>query len=72
MELILVESLDEGAQESLRANPHVRVLSVVERPETAPAAPRVRRKWAGTLSDEAAEGLRKHVEELRNEWERDF
>jgi hypothetical protein len=31
-----------------------------------------KRKWAGSISSATAEAMHKHVETLRNEWERDI
>lgn len=73
MNLVVVEALDEHALESLETNPHIRVVGPVQSSKEAePAPPRVARKWAGSISPESAEAWLKHVEEVRNEWERDF
>ncbi len=34
--------------------------------------PKLKRKWAGTISREAGEKMLKHVEQVRNEWERNL
>ncbi len=75
MGLIVVEALDEHALESLETNPHIRVVGPVQSAvdkDVAAAPPRVVRKWAGSISSESAAAWLKHLEEVRNEWERDF
>lgn len=72
MNLVVVEALDEHALESLETNPHIRVVGPIQSREDAePAAPLVVRSWAGSISPESAEAWLKHVEDVRNEWERD-
>ena len=74
MNLVVVEALDEHALESLETNPHIRVVGPVQssHKETDPVPLRAVRKWAGSISPESAEAWLKHIEEVRNEWERDF
>ena len=77
MTLLLVEVPNEIAAEALGRQPGVRVVGVVTPPEPAPAdepvpTPPTPRRWAGSLSDESAESLRIHTEQVRSEWERVF
>ena len=71
---VLVEPLSEQAYELLRQLEALHILRVV--PAEAPAITTVAalppRKWAGCLSDDAANSLHAHVEQLRSEWERDI
>jgi hypothetical protein len=73
MTLVLVEALTAEALERLTQNADVRVVGILTKPELAPppvtSAPR---KWAGSLPPEAAASWDKHLEEIRNEWERDI
>lgn len=63
---ILVEPLSEKAYELLQQLEALNILRVISKavPPTRPLA--------GSLSDEAAEELRKHTEQVRSEWERIF
>jgi hypothetical protein len=66
---ILVEPLSEKAYELLQQLEALNILRVISK-ATPPVPPT--RQLAGSLSDEAAEELRKHTEQLRSEWERTF
>ena len=72
--MLLVEVPNEAAVEALRRQPGLRVVGVVTPPAEAEplAPPPTPRRWAGSLSDESANSLRAHTEELRTEWERIF
>ena len=65
MNPIRVELLSEKAYELLRQLEELQILRVLL--DAEPSAP-VRRRWAGTLSDEAAQQLRLHTERTRQEW----
>ncbi len=71
---VLVEPLSEQAYELLRQLEALHILRVVpaDAPAAAPPAALPPRKWAGCLSDDAANSLHAHVEQLRSEWERTF
>lgn len=66
---ILVEPLSEKAYELLQQLEALNILRVISK-ATPPVAPT--RPLAGSLSDEAAQELRKHTEQVRSEWERTF
>lgn len=71
MNPIRIEPLSEKAYELLRQLEELQILRVL--PDVEPAAPApIRRRWAGALSDEATNHLRKHTEQTRQEWERTF
>ena len=76
MTLVLVEVPDEAAVELLRQQKNVHVVGIIAQPtladSPAPAEARPKRKWAGSLSDAAADSLRAHTEQVRSEWERIF
>ena len=73
MTLVLVEVANEAAVEMLRQQHGLRVVGVVAEPAADKARPEqpVPRKWAGSLTSADADSLRAHVEQVRNEWERD-
>lgn len=66
---ILVEPLSEKAYELLQQLEALTILRVLSK-ATPPVPPT--RSLAGSLSDEAADELRKHTEQVRSEWERTF
>ena len=74
MTLILVEVPDELTVEMLRQQKNVHIVGIIAQPvltDLSPAAEvRPKRKWAGSLSDAAADSLRAHTEQVRSEWER--
>ena len=70
MNPIRVEPLSEKAYELLRQLEELQILRVL--PDTEPAPPMPARRWAGTLPDEAAQSLREHTNQVRQEWERTF
>ncbi|MGI4863668.1 MAG: hypothetical protein ACRYFZ_07060 [Janthinobacterium lividum] len=61
---ILVEPLSEKAYELLQQLEALNILRVLSK-ATPPMAPK--RPLAGSLSDEAADDLRKHTEQVRSE-----
>lgn len=77
MTLVLVEVADATAVERLRLQQGVRVVGVVAESlavDTQPEQP-APRKWAGALaaiSTTSAEEWDKHLQDIRNEWERDI
>ncbi len=76
MVIVLVEVPDEATVEVLRQQKNVHVVGIIAQPvladSPAPAEARPKRKWAGSLSDAAADSLRAHTERVRSEWERIF
>ena len=74
MTTVILEISNDAEVAKLRKKLGYRVVSYVTPapPEPTLEKPRERRNWAGMLSNEDADLLRKHVEETRNEWERDF
>ena len=76
MTLVLVEVPDEAAVEMLRQQKNIHVVGIIAQPAQAnapaQAGARPKRKWAGSLSDVAADSLRAHTEQVRSEWERIF
>ena len=76
MTLVLVEVLDEAAVAALRQQRGVNIVGIITQPKLAdspvPSDARPNRKWAGSLSDAAADSLRAHTEQVRSEWERIF
>ncbi|RZK24869.1 MAG: hypothetical protein EOO63_16820 [Hymenobacter sp.] len=66
---ILIEPLSEQAYELLRQLEALHILRMISKVPT-PVAPT--RSLAGSLSDEAADELRKHTEQVRAEWDRTF
>jgi hypothetical protein len=68
---ITLEVPSEADVDELRQKPGYRIVNVATA-KLEPIQPHLRRRWAGLLSDADADALRKHVEEVRNEWERDF
>jgi len=66
---VLVESLSEKAYELLQHLEALNILRVISK-ATPPVPPT--RSLAGSLSDEAADELRKHTEQVRSERERTF
>ena len=79
MTLVLVEVPDEAAVEVLRQQKNVHVVGIITQPAAEvpplPAASPAPRKWAGALaaiSTTSAEEWDRHLEEIRNEWERDI
>ena len=79
MTLVLIEVPNEAAVEELRQQKNVHVVGIVTQPTAEasplPAVSPAPRKWAGALAAIAttsAEEWDKHLEEIRNEWERDI
>lgn len=75
MTTIILEVPGEADVAELQRKPGYRVVGVVQDAPTLPkatAALREPRDWTAMLSDEDAALLRKHTEQVREEWDRNF
>ena len=76
MTLLLLEVPDETAIEVLQQYQGFRVVGIVSQPATptgeVAVPPPVKRKWAGSIPATSAAAWDKHLQEIRNEWERDI
>lgn len=71
MSPILIEPLSEKAYELLRQLEALKVIRILTPESAADNASEQPRKWSGALANADADSLDAHVEQIRNEWERD-
>ena len=76
MTLVLIEVPNEATVEILRKKKDIQVVGIVTKPRdaalAAPPAAGPPRKWAGALAGADAEAWDRHLQEIRNEWNRDI
>ena len=69
MQIVTIEVLNENTLALLKQLEQLRVLRVIA---TQQSEPTPQRQWAGSLSQETGEKMLEHLDELRNEWERNI
>lgn len=70
METILIELKEKRALNILRELEQLSLIKLLE--EKKEPSLSMSEKYRGKLSAETAEAMHKHVEQMRNEWERDI
>jgi hypothetical protein len=70
METILIELKERRALNILRELEQLSLIKLLE--EKTVSAQKMSEKYRGKLSSETAEAMHKHVQQMRNEWDRDI